>query len=43
MNATNDPAVEAQRKRRIRRNSILLMLLAASFYVAFIVMNLSQN
>ena len=38
MNATTDNG-DLERKRRIRRNALLLGLLAVAFYVTFIVLS----
>jgi hypothetical protein len=41
MSATQ-PVSDADRKRRIRRNAILLGLLALGFYATFIVMSMTK-
>ncbi|HTE43233.1 MAG TPA: hypothetical protein VK629_20590 [Steroidobacteraceae bacterium] len=40
--SANDPAFEAERKRRIRRSVILLTLVALAFYVGFIAVSVSR-
>jgi uncharacterized membrane protein (DUF485 family) len=37
--STPDPAFELDRKRRIRRNVVLLSLMALTFYVSYIVLS----
>jgi uncharacterized membrane protein (DUF485 family) len=39
----SEPSLEADRKRRIRRNVTLLALLALAFYVGFIVLSMSRR
>lgn len=36
-NASADASISLDQKRRIRRNSLLLFLVAAGFFVAFVV------
>ena len=38
-----NPADESERRRRVRRSAIVLALVAAAFYVAFIVMAVTRG
>jgi hypothetical protein len=38
-----DPAGDAERKRRVRRSALVLALVAAAFYVAFIVLAVTRG
>jgi len=40
MNDSTQQALELDRKRRVRRNAVLLGLTALAFYVAYIVMSI---
>ena len=43
MHALPDAADEAQRRRRVRRSAIVFALVAAAFYVGFIVMMVERG
>lgn len=43
MNAPNATPEDIERKRRIRRNVVFLVLLALAFYVGFIVLTLTRT
>jgi hypothetical protein len=38
-----DPTDEVERRRRVRRSALVLALVAAAFYVAFIVMAVTRG
>ena len=42
MNTDLSPDAEAERRARVRRSTILLAIVALSFYVGFIVMSVSR-
>jgi hypothetical protein len=38
-----DPADDTERRRRVRRSALVLALVAAAFYVAFIVLAVTRG
>jgi len=42
-NPSPDRLIDVERKRRIRRNVVLLVLLAVAFEVSFIVLNIPRG